>query len=43
LNSSCSAFSVDEEDLLQRLIHVVDAELSEAVLVEDLEVVDVRG
>ncbi len=31
----------DEEDLLQLLIHVVDAELSEAVLVEDLEVVDV--
>ena len=32
---------LDEEDLLQLLIHVVDAELSEAVLVEDLEVVDV--
>ena len=34
---------LDEEDLLQLLIHVVDAELSEAVLVEDLEVVNVRG
>ncbi len=34
---------LDEEDLLQLLIRVVDAELSEAVLVEDLEVVDVRG
>jgi hypothetical protein len=32
---------LDEEDLLQLLIHVVDAELSEAVLVEDLKVVDV--
>jgi len=31
---------LDEEDL-QLLIHVADAELSEAVLVEDLKVVDV--